>query len=169
MRLGTEEGAAGSRAWAVRTAEHVRVVAELVRRSRAEIQSIVHGTDTLDQEKTSRHTGGNVGKEATHGVKLAVHPQSELSSLRKWLTLTPGVEVHQEAGTPGSGEQGAFDTLSVVAGSTGLVAAIRVLPQYLRAKRSDVAVTVEVRGKKLTVDAKNVEEIMPILERLLDD
>lgn len=56
-----------------------------------------------------------------------------------------------------------------MAGSAGLVAAIRVLPQYLRAKRSDVAVTVEVRGKKLTVDAKNVDEIMPILERLLDD
>lgn len=30
-----------------------------------------------------------MGEKTAHGVELAVHPQSELSSLRKWLTLTP--------------------------------------------------------------------------------
>ncbi|WP_328910731.1 hypothetical protein OG230_15090 [Streptomyces sp. NBC_00234] len=111
-----------------------------------------------------------MGSEGTRGVELAPSQQGELGSLRKWLTLAaPGVEVRQVAGTPGPGEQGAFDVLSVVAASTGLVAAIKVLPQFLRAKRSDLSVTVTVRGKKLTVDARNVEEVMPILERLLDD
>jgi hypothetical protein len=112
-----------------------------------------------------------MGDEDMGGVELAVSPQGELSSLRKWLALAPapGVEVRQVPGTPGPGEQGALDVLSVLGAGTGLVAAIRVLPQYLRAKRSDVSVTVTVRGKKLTVDARNVEEVMPILERLLDD
>jgi len=104
-------------------------------------------------------------------VELAVSRQGELNSLRTWLTLAlvPGAEVHQVPGTPGPGEQGALDALSVVATSTALVSAIKILPQYLRAKRSDLSVTVTVRGKKLTVDARNVEEVMPILERLLDE
>ncbi|WLQ40725.1 hypothetical protein P8A22_12475 [Streptomyces laculatispora] len=115
--------------------------------------------------------GGVMGTEAAHSVELAVHPQGELGSLRTWLTLAlpPGVEVRRTPGTPGPGEQGAFDVLSVLAASTGLVTVIKILPQYLRAKRSDISVTVSVRGKKVTVDATNVEEVMPILERLLDD
>ncbi|MFF2850730.1 hypothetical protein ACFVT5_31025 [Streptomyces sp. NPDC058001] len=118
---------------------------------------------------STEEAGGGTGEE--RGVELAVHPHTELGSLRKWLTLAsiPEAEIRQIPGTPGPGEQGAFDVLSVLAASTGLVAAIKILPQYLRARRSDVSVTVEVRGKKLTVDARNVEEVMPILERLLDD
>jgi hypothetical protein len=109
--------------------------------------------------------------EEIHSVELAVSPHGELSSVRKWLTLAsvPGVEVRQLSGTPGPGEQGALDVLSVVAASTGLVTAIKILPQYLRAKRSDLSITVSVRGKKITVDARNIEEVMPVLERLLDD
>jgi hypothetical protein len=114
--------------------------------------------------------GDIMGVEDRRSVELAVSHQGELGSLRKWLTLaSPEAEVHQIPGTPDPGEQGAFDVLSVLAASTGLVAAIKTLPPYLRAKRSDLSVTVTVRGKKLTVDARNVEEVMPILERLLDD
>ncbi|MFJ6568460.1 hypothetical protein ACIQNU_13620 [Streptomyces sp. NPDC091292] len=118
-----------------------------------------------------RGCGGIMGTEGARGVELAVHPGGELGSLRKWLVLAgvPEGEIRRTPGTPGPGEQGAFDVLSVLAASTGVVAAIKILPQYLRAKRSDVSVTVEVGGKKLTVDARNVEEVMPILERLLDD
>ncbi|MFE9555145.1 hypothetical protein ACFYOD_16900 [Streptomyces sp. NPDC006703] len=112
-----------------------------------------------------------MGADDVRAVELAVSHQGELNSLRTWLGLAAieDMEVRRVPGAPVLGEQGASDVLSVVAGSTGLVAAIKVLPQYLRAKRSDVSVTVSVRGKTLTVDARNVEEVMPILERLLDD
>ncbi|WP_255947934.1 effector-associated constant component EACC1 [Streptomyces odontomachi] len=104
-------------------------------------------------------------------VELAVSRHGELNSLRTYLDLAaiPGVDVRRVSGTPGPGEQGASDALTVLATSTGLVTAIRVLPQFLRARRSDLSVTVTVRGKKLTVDARNVEEVMPILERLIDE
>ncbi|WP_345578518.1 effector-associated constant component EACC1 [Streptomyces prasinosporus] len=112
-----------------------------------------------------------MGADHQDRVELAVSRQGELKSLQTWLDLAavPGVEVRRVPGAPGPGEQGALDVLTVLATSTGLIAAIRVLPQFLRARRSDLSVTVAVRGKKLTVDARNVEEVMPILERLLDE
>ncbi|WP_199840462.1 effector-associated constant component EACC1 [Streptomyces sp. AS58] len=112
-----------------------------------------------------------MGADHQGSLELAVSREGELNSLRTWLDLAaiPGVDVRRVAGTPGPGEQGALDTLTVLATSTALVAAIRILPEFLRARRSDLSVTVTVRGKKLTVDARNVEEVMPILEKLLDE
>jgi hypothetical protein len=102
-------------------------------------------------------------------VQLAVSDPGELGSLRTRLTLVPAAEVVQVAGMPGPGEQGALDVLTVIAGSSGLVAAVRTLPEFLRSRRSGLWVTATVDGKQMTVVATNVDEVTPVLERLLDD
>jgi len=104
-----------------------------------------------------------------HVVKVGVSDQSQLPSLRDWLLGQQGVEVVQTPGTPGTGEQGALDVLTVLAGSSGLVAAIKVLPEFIRSRRSGFRIEATVRGEKITLDATNVKDMMPILERLLDD
>jgi hypothetical protein len=86
------------------------------------------------------------------------------------------VNVVQVAGTPDAGELGVGDVLQLVAatasgaGGGGAVAmAIRTLPEFLRSRRSDVEITVTVRGKQVTLRASNVEDVLPILNRLLDE
>ena len=109
------------------------------------------------------------GSQEQVTIGLAVSDQAQLSSLRDWLRGTPGVAVSVVPGTPGVGEQGALDVLSVVAGSSGLVAAIKVLPEFIRSRRSSFRIETTVRGEKLILDATNVDEVLPILDRLLRD
>ncbi|MEV8528820.1 hypothetical protein AB0451_32490 [Streptomyces sp. NPDC052000] len=68
-----------------------------------------------------------MGADDVRAVELAVSHQGELNSLRTWLGLAAieDMEVRRVPGAPVLGEQGAFDVLSVVAGSTGLVAALK--------------------------------------------
>lgn len=102
-------------------------------------------------------------------IELATSDQTELASLRKWLATAPGVEVCRNAGRPGAGEQGALDTLTVLGGSGALIAAVRVLPQYLRSRRTGLKITMRVGGEEFTLEATNIDDVMPVLDRLLDD
>jgi len=102
-------------------------------------------------------------------IEFAVSDYAQIGSLQDWLCSTPGVEVIRSPGSPGAGEMGALDVLTVVAGSSGLVAAIRIIPEFLRSRRSGLSVTAIVKGEKFTMTASNVKEIMPIVERLLND
>ena len=82
----------------------------------------------------------------------------------------PDVEVAPEgAGAPRPGELGVADVVSVVTGSTGLLAATRTLPDFLRSRRSGISVETTVRGERFTLTATNVEDVLPLLERLLDE
>jgi membrane-associated two-gene conflict system component 1 (EACC1) len=99
---------------------------------------------------------------------LAVSDQAELRPLREWLAGTPSTRVTQESGTPAAGEQGTLDYVAVIASSGGLIAAIRMLPDFLRARRPELTVTLTVRGKNVVVDAKNIDEVIPLLEKLID-
>jgi hypothetical protein len=102
-------------------------------------------------------------------LQLAVSDQSQLPSLREWLRAQPGVQVTVVPGTPETGEQGALDVMTVLAGSSGLVAAVKVLPEFIRSRRSGFRIETTIRGEKFNLDASNVEDVLPILERLLDD
>lgn len=99
---------------------------------------------------------------------LSVSDQAELRPLREWLAEVPDVRVRQESGTPASGEQGALDYVTVLASSGGLIAAMRMLPAFVRARRSELKVTMTVGDKKFTIDAKNVDEVLPLVEKLID-
>lgn len=102
-------------------------------------------------------------------VELVVSDQSQLGPLQEFLSwAAPDAGVSRIAGQPGAGEQGALDVLTVLASSTGLVAAIRVLPEFLRSRRTGLSVTMTVKGEPFTLTATNVDEVMPVLERLLD-
>ncbi|KPI29333.1 hypothetical protein OK074_6780 [Actinobacteria bacterium OK074] len=100
-------------------------------------------------------------------VELAVSDPSQLASLRDWLRGQQDVEVRVTPGVPGAGEQGALDVLAVLASSSGMIAAIRVLPEYIRSRRSGFRIETTVRGEKLVLDATNVDDVLPVLERLL--
>jgi hypothetical protein len=111
-------------------------------------------------------------EDGPHGpvtLELAVSDQSQLPVLREWLRGQQGVQVTVMPGMPGDGEQGALDILTVVAGSSGLVAAIKILPDFIRSRRSGFHIETTVRGKALVLDASNVEDVLPLLERLLDE
>lgn len=101
-------------------------------------------------------------------VELTVSDQSQLGPLQKFLTwAAPDAKVSRIAGQPISGEQGALDVLAVIASSSGLVAAVRTLPEFIRARRANLSVTMNFKGQSFTLTAANVDEIVPILERLL--
>lgn len=99
---------------------------------------------------------------------LSVSDQAELRPLREWLSGAPEVDVRQEAGVSAPGEQGVLDYVTVLAGSGGLIAAIRMLPAFLRARRPELTVTMKVRDKEFRVDAKNVDDVLPVVEKLID-
>jgi hypothetical protein len=102
-------------------------------------------------------------------AELSVSDYSQLGSLADYLQLVvPGLRVARGAGRPGPGEQGALDVLNIVADSSVLVAAVKVLPEFLRSRKKGVSVTVALKGKRLTVTADNSEEVMPVIDRFLD-
>ncbi|MEW2626326.1 hypothetical protein [Streptomyces sp. NPDC048106] len=102
-------------------------------------------------------------------IELDVSDPAQLTSLREWMRHQPDLRVALESGAPQPGELGVIDVLSVVATSSGLVAAIRTLPDFIRSRRSGLHIEATVRGKRVTLDATNVDEVLPLLERLLDD
>lgn len=106
-------------------------------------------------------------------ISLSVSDQSQLPSLRYWLRGQQDVEVTVTPGTPGRGEQGAIDVLTLIASSGSLIAAIKILPEFIRSRRSHFRIEITANGEQLSLIASNVatniDEVMPILERLLND
>jgi membrane-associated two-gene conflict system component 1 (EACC1) len=106
---------------------------------------------------------------ASNGLKLAVSDHSQFPALRDWMAGQPGIDVVVVPGRPGPGDLGALDVLVVLAGSGGVVGAVKTLPDFIRSRRSGVRIETTVAGRPFVLDATNVDEVMPILERLLDD
>jgi hypothetical protein len=102
-------------------------------------------------------------------AELSVSDYSQLGPLQDYLgSAAPDARVSRVAGQPGTGEQGALDVLAVLGSSSGLVAAVRVLPEFLRSRKTGLSITMTVSGEPFTLTATNVDEVMPILDRLLD-
>jgi Effector Associated Constant Component 1 len=107
------------------------------------------------------------GEQHEIELELGMSDQSQLASLRDWLRGQRSIAVAVSPGKPGPGEQGALDVATVLASSSGLVAMIKVLPDFIRSRRAGFRIETTVRGEKFTLDATNVEDVLPILERLL--
>jgi hypothetical protein len=102
-------------------------------------------------------------------AELSVSDQSQVGPLQEFLGwAVPDISVSRITGKPRAGEQGALDVVGVLAGSSGLVAAVRVLPEFLRSRKTGLSITATVKGEPFTLTATNVDEVMPILEKLLD-
>lgn len=108
--------------------------------------------------------------QADPGVaELSVSDPSQLGSLADYLLLAaPDVRVTRRPGRPGRGELGALDVLMIAADSSVLVAAVKVLPEFLRSRKTGMSVTVTAKGKRLTVTADNAGEVLAVIDRFLD-
>jgi hypothetical protein len=103
-------------------------------------------------------------------IEFRLSDNAQLSSLQGTLSLLPTTRVKRAAGSPPRpGELGAADYLSAIGGSSALLMLIRMLPDFLRARRSDLNVEVSYKGKTVRVDATNLDQVMPILEMMLRD
>lgn len=103
-------------------------------------------------------------------AELSVSDYSQLTSLADYLRLVaPDVQVTRSSGQLEHGEQGALDLLMIAADSSVLVAALKVLPDFVRSRRAGMSVTVTKKDKQLTVTADNAAEVAPIFEQFMDD
>ncbi|MFB6989117.1 hypothetical protein [Streptomyces sp. NPDC056304] len=101
---------------------------------------------------------------------------SQFSSLRDWLH-GQGIDAVVTPRTPEPGELGSLDVLVVLASSTGVVSAVKTLPDFIRSRRAGFRIETTVNGKPFVLEASNVdeksskivEEISKILERPLDE
>lgn len=105
----------------------------------------------------------------TEAISLAVSDQSQLASLRRWLREVPQVSVEITSVRPGPGEQGAVDVLTIVASAPTLIAAIKMLPEFIRSRRAGFRIEATVRGKKFVLDATNSEDLLAVLDRFLNE
>jgi hypothetical protein len=103
-------------------------------------------------------------------VTITVSSPAELRPLRELLRGVRGADVTQVPGAPASGQLGATEVLQVIVPTAAVLAiVIRVIPEFIRSRRSSVTVTVERRGRTVTVTAENVTDPQGIINRLLDD
>lgn len=145
-------GAVGFTAWKVRFLKRCKRSAHI-------------GTGDLVASDGHLHTSTEIEFEAD---------PAELAALREWLRPQPdqpraGMDVRLAARQPAPGELGAVDVLAVLASSSVLATAIRTLPDFLRSRRSGVRIEATIREEKFVIDATNLEEVLPLLDRLLDD
>lgn len=113
-----------------------------------------------------------MGGTGPGSAELSVSDHAQLRSLAEYLELAvPGIEVTRSGGRAGRGEQGALDVLMLVADSSVLVAAIKVLPEFLRSRKSGVSVTVTITGKRkqLTVTAEDTGHLQRVIEKFFDE
>ncbi|MEO5876483.1 MAG: hypothetical protein ABIS86_06230 [Streptosporangiaceae bacterium] len=100
---------------------------------------------------------------------LAPGTMADLGPLRRWVARAPDVGVETVQADIRPGELGAADTLTVLAGSGGaLVVAIRTLPDFLRARRTNVTIKVKVGETTFEIDVKNAEDMVPLIEQLIE-
>lgn len=110
---------------------------------------------------------GMMERAISQRAELTVSDQSQLRPLKEFLRwAAPDTDVSLVAGVPGAGEQGALDVLAILASSSGLLAAVRVLPEFLRSRKTGLSVTMTVKSQPFTLTATNIDEVMPVLERL---
>jgi Effector Associated Constant Component 1 len=102
-------------------------------------------------------------------LDLVISDPGQVPHLRDWIREQSGVRAVARPGAPGPGELGSLTVLSILAGSSGVVTAIKTLPAFLRSRRSGVRIETTYRGEPFVLDATNVDEVLPLLERLLDD
>jgi hypothetical protein len=103
------------------------------------------------------------------GAELSVSDQSQLRSLADYLRLgAPDARVTRVPGRSGLGEQGTLDVLMILADSSVLVATIKMLPEFLRSRKTSISVTVTVKDKQLTLTAADTDKVMHVIDRFFD-
>lgn len=107
---------------------------------------------------------------------LAVSDYSQLGALREFLGwAVPGIRVlliparrSPDRGPDVGLDRNELDILALLASRTGLMSAVRILPEFLRSRREALSITITIRGKSVVLTASNVDDVIPILDSLLD-
>ena len=102
-------------------------------------------------------------------VVLEVSDFRQMAALQQLLELDGRASVSRRARLPEPGRQGTGDLLTVAAAGGGLAAALRVLPEFIRSRRSRVSVTVTVGEKQVVFEGDNLSDAAALLEKLLGD
>ncbi len=103
-------------------------------------------------------------------VVLTVSDQTELPSLAQWLAAEPDMQVQLVSQATGPGDLGAVEeSLHVETRTSALVSAIRVLPAFMRSRRAGLRITVTVEGQAFALESTNIDQVLPVLQRLLDE
>jgi hypothetical protein len=95
---------------------------------------------------------------------LTLSDRSELRALRDFLGwAATGVRVLQ---LPAQ-ERAVLDQLTLLATSTDMLTAVKLLPEFLRSRRAATSVTIIIDGTPVTLTAANLDEILPAITGLL--
>jgi hypothetical protein len=99
---------------------------------------------------------------------LAVSDHSELRALRDFLSWAiPGVQVLHIPGRRIADGQREPDMLAVLASASGMVPALKILPEFLMSRRTALSITITVDGESAELTTANADDVLPILQRLI--
>jgi hypothetical protein len=115
-------------------------------------------------------SGGEEGlASADMRVDFAASDPAELGALSQWLEGGGRTRIERTPAGPARGELGAVDILAAVGSSGTLVAAIKVLPEFLRSRHPSLRIEATVKGERFVLEAKNADEqVMRMAERIVD-
>jgi hypothetical protein len=98
--------------------------------------------------------------DPTERVRAQLTPsdQSQLRALREFLRwAAPGARVL---------EIQRLDTLTLLASSSALLAAVKILPEFLM-PRETLTITITIDGTSIRLTAANIAEILPAVKTLI--
>lgn len=102
-------------------------------------------------------------------VEISISDPAELTALARWLGQQDSVRVEREAAAIEPGALGLPDLLVLFGGGSTVLGALKILPDFIRSRRSDVHVEVTVKGERVTIDAKNAgKELQALAGRVVD-
>jgi Effector Associated Constant Component 1 len=107
---------------------------------------------------------------ARMSAEVFTSDQEALQALGRWCRMVEGARVEVRSTSPAAGRLGFWDHLLLIGGgSGGLVAVLRVLPEFIRSRRSGLTLTVKIDGKEWELRATNVDTVLPIIEKFMDE
>jgi hypothetical protein len=98
-------------------------------------------------------------------IELELSDPAETIRLRDRLAAIPGIEEAELVpGTPGPGQLGVVDILTILAGSSSVLAvALKMLPETIRAARESLTIHIRSGDREITLTAANADDAVKLL------
>ena len=111
-----------------------------------------------------------MGSAGETSIEFSVSDPAQLNALPRWIEGNGPLRAERVSAPSGPGELGMSDIVTAVGSSGALIAAIKVLPEFIRSRRSDFHIEATVKGERFIMDVKNADEqIAKIIEKLTED
>lgn len=103
-------------------------------------------------------------------ILFSVSDPAEAVSLMRWLEGSGPARVARTPSVPRSGELGVSDVITAAGSASAVVAAVRAIPAFIRARRSDIHVEATIDGERYVIDVKNADgKTAELIKDLLRD